>query len=568
MLLFTCVLSILFYGGKCRSEQPTVTGSCPTWTYPNPPRNECICGANILNIISCDRDSLIASVSATNVRTFFSKELETTLVGTCPYGYGERPLPRNVSVINGDCFPWNRTGPLCGECDENYTLPAYSYYLGCVKCDSYENGWIKFIAAAFLPLTLFYIIVIVFRLSVTSSALNAFVMVNQVITIPSMIHQIYSHNLVTNSYYYLHKVTNGDQFFVDFIIAIFAIWNLDFFRSFCGHICLCPNLNYQHILLLEYAIGIYPLFLIFLTYIMVKLHDNFAFVVWLWRPFHRCLAMFRRQWDIKSYLVHALATFIVLSYIKILNTSFDFLMPSYVFNMKGEHVRKAYWYYRGSMDMTSNDYLPYLVLALFMLLTFGILPLLLLAFYPFKYFQRLLICLLPLKCKVALHIYMDTFHGCYKNGTHDYRHFASIYMAIRFFNLLFISVFNHRLYLPAASLLFAFTLALVAKFQPYKDKRSNTVDIIMLMAIMFGYTSSAMHTIDFVFYPRWLNEIILWTAVLITYSSFLFLILARISLKVKLCLRHIIFGKVNRDEVDAEDHTPLGREEANYGACH
>ena len=42
------------------------------------------------------------------------------------------------------------------------------------------------------------------------------------------------------------------------------------------------------------------------------------------------------------------------------------------------------------------------------------------------------------------------------------------------------SVFNFTVYLPAAALVFVFTLALVAKFQPYKYKRNNTVDITFL----------------------------------------------------------------------------------------
>ena len=80
---------------------------------------------------------------------------------------------------------------------------------------------------------------------------------------------------MTDSY-----VSYAAQFSVDFIIAVIAIWNLDFFRSFYEPICLYRNLNYQKGLLLEYAIGVYPLFLVFLTYILVKLHDNFAIVVW------------------------------------------------------------------------------------------------------------------------------------------------------------------------------------------------------------------------------------------------------------------------------------------------
>ena len=94
------------------------------------------------------------------------------------------------------CFHLHRTGPLCGECEDNYTLPAYSYYLGCVRCESYKNGWIKFIAAAFLPLTLFYMVAIAFRISATSPTLNAFVMANQVLAIPRVVHRLYSNNLM------------------------------------------------------------------------------------------------------------------------------------------------------------------------------------------------------------------------------------------------------------------------------------------------------------------------------------------------------------------------------------
>ena len=87
---------------------------------------------------------------------FFSEEFKTTLIGNCPYGAGG-PLPMNVSELRDDarlCDYWHRTGQLCGECDKNYTLPVYSYYLGCVKCEDYRYGWVKFIVAAFLPLTL------------------------------------------------------------------------------------------------------------------------------------------------------------------------------------------------------------------------------------------------------------------------------------------------------------------------------------------------------------------------------------------------------------------------------
>ena len=360
VLSFACLLTILIHESKCNNES-TGLPICPMWTYPSPSDNHCICGTKLHNSIICDRNTLTTVLIVREICVFFSEELQTTLAGTCPYGHGGI-LPRNASEIELPyeskwfCFNLHRTGPLCGECEENYTLPVYSYHLGCVKCESYKNGLIKFAAAAFLPLTLFYIIVITFRISVTSPTLNAFVMINQVLAIPPVIRQIYSANLELltrpRSYYVQYNLT-------DFIIAIIAIWNLDFFRSFYGPLCLRSDLKYQQVLLLEYAIGLYPLLLITYTYLLTKLHDNFSIVVWLWKPVHRCLAVFRRHWNIQSYLIHALATFIVLSYVKILNTSFEFLIPSHVYNMQGQIVNKAYWYYNGGVDMTSKDYLPY-----------------------------------------------------------------------------------------------------------------------------------------------------------------------------------------------------------------
>ena len=564
MLLLVCLqLTILFCISKCSIENSEVA-TCPTWTYPSPPYNECVCGNSLEDVIICNSETLTSQLIVKYFCIFFSEELQTILIGTCPYGSGGM-LPRNVSKIKDDdslCFFLHRTGPLYGECEDNYTLPAYSYYLGCVKCENYKNGWVKFITAAFLPLTLFYIMVIMFRISVTSSTLNAFVMVNQLIASPPVIRHMYTTNLVSDPYH----VSYFTQFSIDLIITILAIWNLDFFRSFYRPICLYPDLNYQQVLLLEYAIGVYPLLLIFLTYILVKLHDNFAIVVWLWRPFHRCLAVFRRQWNIRSYLVHALATFIVLSYVKILNTSFEFLIPSYVYDMKGNSIKEMYWYYDGRVDMASKGYLPYLVLALCMLLFFNVLPLALLALYPFKCFQRFLDCCLSLKCKLALQIYMDTFHGCYEDTTHDYRHFASLYLAVRFLNLLMASIFNFYLFILAAALLLVFTLALVAKFQPYKYKRSNTVDIVMLLAIISMGMSSSMYFAGGITFPKWLVEITGTIAILIILSYLLFLILARLLPTAKQCVTKCkTFFK--DCEMNVEDQALLIHGSADYNSC-
>ena len=122
-----------------------------------------------LYTITCNSETLSTQLTGRYfcLMLFNNMGVTTTLLGTCPYG-SMGILPKNMSQIIDDtslCSFFNRKGQLCGECAENYTLPAYSYYLGCVKCENYNNRWIKFIATAFLPLTFFYIVVIMFRIS-------------------------------------------------------------------------------------------------------------------------------------------------------------------------------------------------------------------------------------------------------------------------------------------------------------------------------------------------------------------------------------------------------------------
>ena len=173
---------------------------CPTWMYRQSPEDkECVCGSNLQGAVFCLRGKYSVSV-VRNFCTILSIDHNDTdvLIGTCPYSGGGL-LPENKSELkrfNGRCFVYHRRGQLCGACEENYTLPVYSYYLGCVKCEDYKYGWLKFITAAFLPLTIFYILVITFQISVTLSSLNGFVLVSQVIATPSVIHDLYSHNQV------------------------------------------------------------------------------------------------------------------------------------------------------------------------------------------------------------------------------------------------------------------------------------------------------------------------------------------------------------------------------------
>ena len=103
---------------------------------------------------------------------------------------GYYPLPCRVSKLqNFTCAGLNRRWTSCGRCEDGYAIPVYSYDLGCVKCDNYKYNWLKYLAVAFLPLTLFYILVTLFSISFTSPLLTGLVMVFQIEGHPVQIQQ-------------------------------------------------------------------------------------------------------------------------------------------------------------------------------------------------------------------------------------------------------------------------------------------------------------------------------------------------------------------------------------------
>ena len=169
---------------------------------------------------------------------------------------------------------------------------------------------------------------------------------------------------------------------------------------------------------------------------------------------------------------------------------------------------------------------------------------------------------------------MDTFHGCYEDTTHDYRHFAALYLVVRFINVLLCSILNYNnLYFQTASLLSIFTLALVARFQPYKCKSSNTVDMVMLLALICGYTSQSMYHAEHVIFPQRLNTVITTVSIVIPPSYMLFLILAHILPKTLRCFtesKTFVLKRMNEFNVkmNAEDQTLLNDGVADYNTCH
>jgi len=199
------------------------------------------------------------------------------------------------------------------------------------------------------------------------------------------------------------------------MLALCGLWNLDLFHPIVPPFCVSPNLTNLHAFALEYIEAFYPLILILLTYICIKLHDhNFVPVVLLWKPFHRFFVYFRRNWDYQASVINAFATFFLLSFSTILFVTFivTYHISPYALYSNGTFLKHMplVLYYDPTVEYFSKDHLTFVYGSFCVTLLLILIPTLLLILYPIRIFRKCITC-----CRFrrwhALHIFMEAFQG-------------------------------------------------------------------------------------------------------------------------------------------------------------
>ena len=389
-------------------------------------------------------------------------------------------LPDNASLLNEFmCGPLNREGPLCGKCKDGYGIALYSYTLECSKCWGHGYGWALHYFLELFPTTVMYFLVVIFHIRATSSPLSALVFMSQIVVYTIRLNvplHIYIENNVTGFLYVALQV----------LLVLCGIWSLDFFRSVIPAFCASSSIKTVHALALEYLVAFYPIFLILITYACIKLHDNnFRPVVWLWKPFHRYFVHFRRTWDSKASIINAFTTFLLLSFSKVLFVSFTLL---YKFNTSYLHFgsKKCVLYYDPTVECNTQEFAIFAAIAGCVLVIFIILPTLLLIVYPTRLFRRCVSCC-GFRRWHALHMFVESFQGQYKdgtNGTCDFRMVSATFLILRILILaFFMNRHNYTWNSSAQCVLLALASYFYAVIKPYKLNFLNNVDLVILFLL-------------------------------------------------------------------------------------
>ena len=230
---------------KLKSNHKWAT--CPLWKYHKYHNSSCDCGSGIDNVVCRDNQSTISIVSCYCMSYNDNGDGVHVVVGACPllctnYFYSDIDVDTNLSTLCDRDIRQNRQGQMCGKCKDNHSPSPYSYRLKCANCSHYKYNWLKYLAAAYAPLTVFFFLVITFRFNALSATMNAIIFFSQFASSPALVNMISTFAYFSNA----HPVDPNINLMsvIDVLATPFSIWNLDFFRMFYKPYCLHPIIQY------------------------------------------------------------------------------------------------------------------------------------------------------------------------------------------------------------------------------------------------------------------------------------------------------------------------------------
>ena len=152
--------------------------TCPLWYYFDSDKCECQCFPQW--VVTCDGEGNAFSEYG-HILTYNDNEELLSQYITQAYesvekynitGSGKIELPGNISALNHYmCAPLNRKGYMCMDCIDGYVYQR-------------SEGWdefILFLSLELLPITVFYLLVLLFQIRMTSPPMTCFIMYSQLI---------------------------------------------------------------------------------------------------------------------------------------------------------------------------------------------------------------------------------------------------------------------------------------------------------------------------------------------------------------------------------------------------
>ena len=356
--------------------------------------------------------------------------------GYCPFSHTKNStnimfseLPSDPDLLNEImCGPYNRKGLLCGECIDGYGPAAFSPYKKCENCSKLSTGFAVslYLLLELTPITLLFVCVVVFRLSITAGPLLWYVLFCQI--------YMYMFTLHKKTYLYVYKyilfhVSPPLQMLFCFSLILSNSWILQFWTFLIPPFCISEKLSSVHIELLSLVPAVYPIVLVIITCILMELHArNYRIIHMIWKPFGNFLSKLNITTVTSDAVFQAFATFILLSSSTVTRNVSAILRSSPVYRSTDAMVYETVVFSDPTIVWFSLKHILYILTAVVPYIFLVLIPSLLLCVYPTRIY-RCLSRSLSARKRLAITAFAEAIHNCFKdglNGTRDYRALVGI----------------------------------------------------------------------------------------------------------------------------------------------
>ena len=427
------------------------------------------------------------------------------------------------------CSPQNRTGKLCGNCtkDHGVAINVNAFQFNCIRCSDTKYSWLVYVLSEFLPLTIFFIILLFFDINIHSGVTSSIILYFQVFD--------------------ALRIVSDDELppppdslgLIKAIQFLYNIWNLQFFGTFLPPYCLANDLNAMDVLLINYAVGLCPFILFIIVYFLNNLSCSCFSQSERFQQVRQCFRRFwyRLKWRVavKKSILSGLATVWTLAFTKLALISFLILSRTSL----NSHTHVAT--YQGTLSFLKDEHLQYAIPAFIISIWFVYIPATGLLCYPLvpqligklkrwipldnyilyyritSWLERPFIKLKPI---------IDCFQGSYRPR---FEFFAGL---LFWYRLIIFTVFAYSVQSDTyfwniiVSVVF---LVIIGVVQPFKKSRDNTVmslsvaNIIMISVLNIYLLDHYHSTNDSNYNPRalkwWQLGLVLLPLIFITFYA-------------------------------------------------
>ena len=369
----------------------------------------------------------------------------------------------------------------CGDCKGKHGPAMYSFGIQCAECH-WISGSLKYFALQIFPISVFYGVVLIFRVDLTRPNMFHYIVFCNSITFMFR----YSAGLVMSYLYYDGNMMNN---MMRVGLTLSGIWTLDFLRFVVPPFCISSRVHDCVVPFFDFFPVVYLLVVTAIISILIKLYSyKIRILLWIWRPIQWVLVRFKLNRDPVEAVVHTYATFFFLYLYKTASVAFITALTSPAYSQDSKRTERLTLYYDPTRKYFDTHHII-IIMVSFTVAAFLIIPALcLLTFFRTGGVQRFYQMQLSRRCQVILRIFVQTLENGYRDGTHgtkDLRPVAGVYFLLIMFGCVVVIVLLRNLEytdnIPWPFAVGGFTLLAVmyGTLRPYKKQSDNNMAVFM-----------------------------------------------------------------------------------------